>query len=136
MPIPFELILEQTPVSYQTRRKRRRGEWQRDVKSAAKQVWGSESPVTYPVMVTITYFFVDDKPADVDNIPKSILDALKGVVFVEDAQVYDLLCRKRDAREDLTLENTPQKLLDILANPRATVHIKIEAALELEVAFC
>lgn len=128
--------MEQTPVSYQTRRKGRRGEWRQAVESATKQIWGSESPVTYPIMVTITYFFVDDKQADVDNIPKSILDALEGVVFEDDAQVFDLLCRKRDVRKDLTLGQGPQKLLDILANPRAAVHIKIEAARELEMAFC
>ena len=83
--------MEQTPVSYQTRKKMRRGDWRQDVKNAARQVWGSESPVTGPVMVTITYFF-DDILVDVDNIPKPILDALEGVVFEDDSQVYDLLC--------------------------------------------
>ena len=43
----------------------------------------------------VTYFF-DDTPFDVDNIPKPILDALKGLVFRDDSQVYDLLCRKRN----------------------------------------
>ena len=96
---------------------------------------GSESPVTDPVMVTITYFF-DDILVDVDNIPKPILDALEGVVFEDDSQVYDLLCRKRHVQADLRFERGSQKLLDVLANPKAAVHIKVEAARELEVAFC
>ena len=64
---------------------------------AARQEWGVEAPVTHPIMVTITYFF-DDIPVDVDNIPKPILDALKGLAFRDDSQVYDLLCRKRTDR--------------------------------------
>ncbi len=34
-------------------------------------------------MVTITYVY-DEVPLDVDNIPKPILDALKGLVFSDD----------------------------------------------------
>ncbi len=45
-------------------------------------------------MVKITYFY-EDIPVDVDNISKPILDALTGVIFEDDSQVTDLLCRKR-----------------------------------------
>ena len=93
MPIPFELILEQAPVSSQTRRRQRFHEWRQDLERSARLVWDTEAPVAVPVSVTITYFF-DDTPVDVDNIPKPILDALKGLVFRDDSQVYDLLCRK------------------------------------------
>ena len=50
--------------------------------------------------------------------------------------MYDLLCRKRHVQADLRFERGSQKLLDVLANPKAAVHIKVEAARELEVAFC
>ena len=59
-----------------------------------------------------------------------------GVVFEDDSQVYDLLCRKRHVQADLRFERGSQKLLDVLANLKAAVHIKVEAARELEVAFC
>ena len=94
MPIPFELIMEQAPVSSQTRRRQRFHEWRQDLERAARLVWDTEVPVAVPVLVTITYFF-DGTPVDVDNIPKPILDALKGLVFRDDSQVYDLLCRKK-----------------------------------------
>lgn len=81
MPIPFEMIMEQTPVSSQTRRRHRFHEWREDLESAARQIWGLDAPVAHPIMVTITYFF-DDTPVDVDNIPKPILDALKGLIFL------------------------------------------------------
>ena len=49
--------------------------------------------------MTITYFHGSD-PLDVDNIPKPILDALKGLVYSDDSHVSDLLCRKRDLSKD------------------------------------
>ena len=39
------------------------------------------SPYTGNLKVAITYYFFDFTPLDVDNIPKPILDALKGLVY-------------------------------------------------------
>lgn len=36
----------------------------------------------------------ETKP-DIDNIAKSIADAMNGVVYVDDSQISDLICRKR-----------------------------------------
>ena len=58
--------------------------------------WGVEQPFVGDVMVTITYLYNRGSiDIDVDNIPKPILDALKGLVYSDDSQVTDLLCRKR-----------------------------------------
>ena len=54
-------------------------------------------PVTGPVMVTITHFY-NDVEVDADNLPKPIIDALKGLVLLDDSQLTDLLCRKRSLR--------------------------------------
>ena len=134
MPIPFELILEQAPVSSQTRRRQRFHEWQQDLERAARLVWDTEAPVAVPVSVTITYFF-DDTPVDVDNIPKPILDALKGLVFQDDSQVYDLLCRKRNRADNLRIEGPSQGLLAALDNSKQVLHIKVTAAQNQEIAF-
>ena len=134
MPIPFELIMEQAPVSSQTRRRQRFHEWRQDLERAARLVWDTEVPVAVPVLVTITYFF-DGTPVDVDNIPKPILDALKGLVFRNDSQVYDLLCRKRNRADSLRIEGPSQGLLDALDNSRQVLHIKVTAAQNQEVVF-
>ena len=126
MPLSFELVMEQAPVSNQARRRERRDRWIRSVEGAARDIWGSETPFTGPVMITITYIF-DDTPLDVDNISKPILDALEGVVFENDAQVFDLLCRKRHVRRILDIGSPPDELLDIIINPREAVHIQVEA---------
>lgn len=134
MPIQFELIMKQAPVSSQTRRRQRFHEWRQDLERAARLVWDTEAPVAVPVSVTITYFF-DDTPVDVDNFPKPILDALKGLVFQDDSQVYDLLCRKRNRADNLRIEGPSQGLLDALDNSTQVLHIKVTAAQNQEIVF-
>ena len=57
-------------------------------------------PVTEPVMIAITHFY-GGASMDVDNIPKPVLDALKGLVYVDDEQLTDITCRKRDLNATL-----------------------------------
>ena len=59
-----------------------------------------------PVAVTITYFY-NTTPLDVDNIPKPILDGLKGMVYQDDDQVFDMLCRKRDLNDSALTDSGP-----------------------------
>lgn len=67
---------------------------------AAERFWPAEAtPTADPVTFTIIHFY-DNRVLDVDNLPKPILDALKGLVFQDDAQVTDLICRKRYLRGD------------------------------------
>lgn len=60
-------------------------------------------------MVTVTHFY-DNASIDVDNIPKPILDALKGIVYVDDEQLTDIICRKRDLNGGLRVI-TPSRVL-------------------------
>lgn len=104
MPLPFEIALPRSPVSQQARRSELRVAWQEEVRNAARQRWRGTAPTDGLVALTITYFFDAGSP-DVDNIPKPILDALKGLVYADDDQVIDLACRKRDLREDVVVRN-------------------------------
>ena len=91
-------------------------------------------PTRGSVAVTITYFFQDGAP-DVDNIPKPILDALNGLVYVDDEQVSDLLCRKRDLDADLVIQNPSADLIRYLGDSKQVVHIQVNEARTLEVSF-
>ena len=42
---------------------------------------------------------------DIDNLPKPISDALKGLVYLDDEQVTDIVCRKRNLNRELRVEN-------------------------------
>ncbi len=52
---------------------------------------------TVPVSVTLICLCEEDPP-DADNIPKPIIDALKGLAFEDDSQVTDLVSRRRYLR--------------------------------------
>ena len=97
------------------------------------RVDGTLSPLlSGEVMVTITYLY-EGASLDVDNIPKPILDALKGLVYSDDAQVSDLLCRKRDLNGDLRIEHPSSVLLDTLQHSEQFLHITVDNALSREV---
>jgi len=78
-------------------------------------------------MLTITYFY-DNVSVDVDNIPKPILDALKGLVYLDDNQVTDVLCRKRDLNRDLRIENPTEVLAEGFTSGNEFPHIMVAEA--------
>ena len=84
-------------------------------------------------MVTITYFF-QEASLDVDNIPKPILDALNGLVYSDDSQVTDLLCRKRNLSGDLRIPQPSALLLESLSRSEQFLHIIVTDASSQEVA--
>ena len=78
-------------------------------------------------MLTITYFY-DSVSIDVDNIPKPISDALKGLVYLDDEQVTDMLCRKRNLNSDLRIENPSSVLAEGLSRGKEFLYIVVEEA--------
>ncbi len=83
-------------------------------------------------MLTITYFY-DNIAVDVDNIPKPILDALKGLVYSDDEQVTDILCRKRNLNGDLRIENPSSVLAEGLSRGHQFLYIIVKDAPDQEV---
>jgi len=132
MPIPFSFVIGGPPVSQQARRRNRVRAWTGAVRSAAEQDWNAEPPVVGSVAVSITYFY-DSDPLDVDNIPKPILDALMGLVYSDDSQVSDLLCRKRDLSEGPRIQNASPALLEFLGEAEPVLHIAVTEAITREV---
>jgi crossover junction endodeoxyribonuclease RusA len=68
---------------------------------------GMRKPLTGPVVVSAT-IYRERKTGDLDNRLKVLLDALKGVAFIDDDQVVEIHARREDDR----------------ANPRAEVRIE------------
>ena len=62
------------------------------------------------------------------------LDALKGLVYYDDSQVSDLLCRKMDLNGDLRIQNPSTVLLETLRDSQQFLHITVANALTQEVA--
>ena len=96
--------------------------------------WGADQPFIGDVMVTITYLYSrDSKDIDVDNIPKPILDALKGMIYSDDSQVTDLLCRKRRSDGDLGIDNLSALFRATQERSEEFVHVNVEYAPNQEV---
>jgi Holliday junction resolvase RusA-like endonuclease len=129
----FEFVIDGPPVSQQARRRERVRQWRDEVRRAAEQYWpAGELPATSPMMLTITYFY-ESVLMDIDNIPKPISDALKGLVYLDDEQVTDVVCRKRDLTRSLRIENPSSVLADGLSRGNEFLYIVVEETPDQEV---
>ena len=102
------------------------------MQSAVGHAWDTEPPFVGEVMVVIIYFFKGEA-LDVDNMPKPILDALNGLVYADDSQITDLVCRKRDRNRDLQFENPSSVLVETLGRSEQFLYITVANAMSLEV---
>ena len=101
------------------------------MRKAAAQYWpAGELPVAEPVMLTIAFFY-SSALIDVDNIPKPISDALKGLVYEDDKQVTDVLCRKRN-RNVFRIKNISSVLADGLNRSNEFLYIVVNEAPDQE----
>ena len=89
-------------------------------------------------MVTITYLYDQQPhakhPTDVDNLPKPILDALKGLIYSDDSQVTDLICRKRRHGVVLNIPDSSPLLRFYYNSSVEFVHVNVENAPSAEVS--
>jgi crossover junction endodeoxyribonuclease RusA len=124
--LPFEFIVEGPPVSQQTRRRQDRlPPWRAGVRAAAATRWSSSiPPVDQEISVEITHFF-EGAPADVDNIVKPILDALKGLVYRDDRQITDLVSRRRSLEGPYTATSVSATLAEGISLRREFLHIRV-----------
>jgi Holliday junction resolvase RusA-like endonuclease len=129
--LPFEFIIDGPAVSQQARRESVR-KWREEVRTVAERFWPTgDLPVTEPVMLTISYFYLGGG-MDVDNIAKPIADALKELVYVDDDQLTDLACRKRDLNGNLRLLNPSPILAEGFERGRQFLHVVVDSAPDLE----
>ncbi|MGH7595681.1 MAG: RusA family crossover junction endodeoxyribonuclease [bacterium] len=130
--LPFEFVIDGPPVSQQARRREKVRQWRDEVRKVAAQNWpAGELPVAGPIMLTITSFY-DSVSIDVDNIPKPICDALKGLVHEDDKQMTDVLCRKRN-RNVFRVKNPSSILADGLSRGNEFLYIVVNEAPDQEV---
>ena len=135
MTLPFEFFILGRPVSQQTRRRELLREWRAQVRGEAERRWDmDDSPYRGPIEATLTYFY-DKTPMDVDNIPKPVLDALIGLVYDDDSQVTDILCRRRKLDPRLAIPKRSPILQLALDHRVGFLHVVIEEARDMEVTY-
>lgn len=125
---PFEIIIVGPPVSQQTRRRENYRAWIEEIRSVAERFWPvSVEPVKHALSVTIVYFF-DLTPMDVDNIPKPILDGMKGVVYDDDTQINGVICRRRSLDVSLRVSDVSAVLAEGFTLGEEFLYVVVEDA--------
>lgn len=121
----FEIVVGGTPVSNQARRRERLRAWIVRVAEVARQEWPTDAlPWDEPLSVTIDHYFAEIS-IDLDNLPKPILDALKGVAMVDDGQVVMLTLRKRRVMHARGTDDPGSLVADALATWPEFIHIRV-----------
>lgn len=73
----------------------------------AKSQWKKPS-TTKPVALTLFIYYGDNRKHDIDNNNKLVLDALTGIVYKDDGQIFRLFIYKRfdanDPRVDIDVQ--------------------------------
>ena len=110
----MEFVVAGVPRSANANPRSRR-RWRERVARAARERIQEEGGLTdADVAVLIIYFYQGETTLDVDNIAKSLLDGLKGVLFRDDQQVSELLIRKTRFSAGLSLTGASLYLLDAI----------------------
>jgi crossover junction endodeoxyribonuclease RusA len=134
--LPFEFIVDGPQVSQQAPRRERVRQWKDEVRRIAEQQWPTgELPALGRIMLTIMYFYESEPSMDIDNIPKPISDALKGLVYLDDEQVTDVLCHKRNLNSNLRIENPSSILAEGFSRGSQFLYVVVEEALNQEVIY-
>ncbi len=131
--LPFEFIVFGRPVSSQTRDKTRLRVWQAQVQQVAAKAWGDALPTEEAVHIQLTYYFdapngKEDMVPDSDNIVKPIREALRGVVYLHNHQVTDVVSRRRNLNSSFRIRGISPVLAAGFTRGSEFVHVKIEDA--------
>ncbi|HEY4563842.1 MAG TPA: RusA family crossover junction endodeoxyribonuclease [Thermoanaerobaculia bacterium] len=123
--LPFELTVEGPPVSQQTRWREGLRTWRATVRTAAEGFWPADSdPLEQELSLTIAYFY-EGVPLDVDNIIKPIVDSLKGLVYQDDAQITDLVSRRRPLAGPFSIDVISPILGEALSRGQEFLYVRI-----------
>jgi hypothetical protein len=110
----MEFIVAGAPRSANAKSGSRR-RWRERVSRAARERLEQEGePTDQDVAILIIYFYQGETTLDIDNIAKSLLDGLKGVLFRDDQQVSELVIRKSRFSAGLSLTGASLYLLDAI----------------------
>ena len=130
--MPFEFVIDGPAVSGQADSDPRR-QWIEAVRGTARQLWGDRSPLSGELSLVIVNFYRGRAP-DLDNMAKPILDALEGVVYVDDFQVCNLTCRHRHVNSDMRVSNPFLLQQERLFDRKPFVYISVDSTPNEEVA--
>jgi len=85
-----------------------------EFKDLVKKCASSHTPFKGPVSLTVIMYMNDKRKRDIDNfIGKSLLDALKGIAYVDDEQVWEKHSYKRYSKTGFAMTDIIVQEIDI-----------------------
>jgi len=109
----MEFIVAGAPRSANANPRSRR-RWRDRVSEAARELAEAGEPTHQDVSVVIIYFYQGETSLDVDNIAKTLLDGLKGILVHDDRQISQLVIRKTRIAGGVSLTGASAYLLDAI----------------------
>jgi hypothetical protein len=133
-------VVDRQPPSAQ---KGHNGRFEAEVGVAARTALGPTfSLFSGPIYVRITWFRHKRSGPDLDNIPKRIIDGMKGVVFDDDHRVVQCILNRIDTQLDYTISDQHvsmgayEQLLQMLEEPRPHIlYVEAGPIMDVQVAF-
>jgi crossover junction endodeoxyribonuclease RusA len=127
--LPLEFTVLGTPVSHQSRNKRKLVAWRHAVRSAAARVWRGRSPLEINLIITLTYYHEGETVRiDNDNLLKPIQDALIGLVYRDDRWITDIEIRKTSIDGRFRVRGHSLVLLTAFSQGHQFLHIVVDRA--------
>jgi len=120
---PFEFHLAGTPISLQGKPASKE-RWKNEVADAARHRTAEIGKWTYlepqPLALTIYYFPIAAMGGDIDNIVKPIMDALIGIVYLNDQAVERVTAQKFEPAEAWEFSKPSEQLTAALDTASAS----------------
>lgn len=101
--------------------------WKSQVSGEAAKAWNFQEPIKAEVSVVIVYFYKLGS-LDVDNMVKPILDALKDIILLDDAQVTQVLARKTELTIGVRIANASADVVAAIDRGMDCVYIGVMPA--------
>ena len=126
----FEFLIPRRPLSLQAKNNRLQT-WKTFVRAEAMKHWGEPTIQTGDLRLTLVYL-CGQAPPDVDNIIKPIQDALRGLVYSDDALISDVDCHRRSLVGSFDFSRPPQLFMSAVDSQKECVYVKVSRSRSLE----
>ncbi|MBE7384571.1 MAG: RusA family crossover junction endodeoxyribonuclease [Leptolyngbya sp. SIO1E4] len=129
--LPFDFVIIGKPVPHRAKDKSALKAWREHVRATAQFCWDGQAPLTDKLSVKITHFY-DAPPENVgenldsERIIKPVLDALNGVIYVDDYQIADLDNRRRNLNGSFRIKGMSPALADGFCKGEEFLHVKVD----------
>lgn len=124
---PFECVIEGVPVSANNDRRAAR-RWRAHVaETAAGFLSGWQYRTSGELSAHLVMFHTGTYKGDTDNIPKHVLDALKGLVYDDDRLISHVTVRRTAQGGGLELVDPPVMLAGMIGQAPDFLYVRIGA---------